>query len=48
MFFDRAATTLDIFTSAPSMALSAMIYGLWIMALIAAAILLFQRQDLTA
>jgi hypothetical protein len=48
MFFDRAATTLDIFTSAPSMALSALIYGLWIMALIASAIILFQRQDLTS
>ncbi|MFA9490129.1 MAG: hypothetical protein ACERK1_02730 [Anaerolineales bacterium] len=52
VFFDQAATSLSgnlaIFTSAPSMALSALIYGLWIMALIAAAILLFQRQDLTS
>ncbi|MFA9405210.1 MAG: hypothetical protein ACERKX_05290, partial [Anaerolineales bacterium] len=52
VFFDQAATSLSgnlaIFTSAPSMALSALIYGLWITALIATAILIFQRQDLTS
>ena len=52
IFFDQAATTLAgklaFFNSAPSMALSALIYGLWIVALITVVILLFQRQDLAS